>query len=120
MSAGVMLFLWIFWMVVLWVAYHKIFEVYYFNLGNGLMKEFLGTMFGGFLMTALTLYFWWVAAIIIILVGLSAMKKMDSKAPLVFAIIGAIIIAFVGIDYKNSMNENNVETSSIIGNLYEI
>lgn len=48
--------IWIIWLVVLLVFYHKVFTVYYFNLGSGLVKELFVAAILSSLMTGLTLY----------------------------------------------------------------
>lgn len=59
-------FIWIIWVIVLLVAYHKVFRVLYFDLGQALWKEFLTAGFIAIFMTAITIYLWWLTAIIII------------------------------------------------------
>ena len=44
MTSGVHMIVLIGWMIILLVLYHKIFEVYYFDLEHGLLKE-LGVSF---------------------------------------------------------------------------
>lgn len=44
MTSGVHMIVLVGWMIILLVLYHKIFEVYYFDLGHGLLKE-LGVSF---------------------------------------------------------------------------
>ena len=88
--------MWIAWTIALLIVYHKIFEVYYFSLGNGLFKELITAGFIGLIMTALTFYLWWLTAIIIILIGVAAVGKTNSKAPLIIAVVVAIIISIIG------------------------
>jgi len=47
--------------IIGWVLYHKIFNVYYFDLSNGLFKEFISSALFGFAMASLTITYWWVA-----------------------------------------------------------
>ena len=93
MASGVYLILWIFWFVALLVLYHKVFTVYYFSLSHGLMKELVTSAFLGLIMTAITLYLWYVSAIIILVIGLSVMGKIHNKLALIVAVILAIVIA---------------------------
>jgi len=118
MAGGVVLGLWIFWSIALLVLYHKVFAVYYFDLGQGIMKELVMSCILGLIMVAVTLAFWYIAAAIVVLFGLGMMKKMDSKVPLVIAVIVAIIICVVGITLKSDSDAgeaqaaNNVNYSS--------
>ena len=97
MSESVLAILWLGWTIALLILYHKVFSVYYFNLSRGLMKEIIGACFLGGIMTGVTLSCWYVSAIIIIIIGLSVSGKMKSKAPVIVAIICAIIVSFMGV-----------------------
>ncbi len=101
MTGGVILGLWIFWSIALLVLYHKVFAVYYFNLGQGIMKELVMSCILGLIMAIVTVAFWYIAAAVIVLFGLGMMKKMDSKIPLVIAVIAAVIVCVVGISLKS-------------------
>lgn len=85
------------WAIALLILYHTVFEVYYFNASVGLLKELIGAFILGIIMTALTLYFWWLTAIIVILVGLANMGKTGNKMHLIISIVIAVIIAILGI-----------------------
>jgi hypothetical protein len=99
---GILGIIWLFWIVALLVFYHKVFTVYYFSLGNAIMKELLIAAFIGGIMTLLTLSLWWLTAIIIIIVGLVNMGKSGNKSHIVVAIILAILISIFGISYGGS------------------
>ncbi len=105
--SGIVLFLWIVFSIGVWVAYHKIFAVYYFSLSRGLMKELLLSAFLGALLTALTLYFWWVTVIILLLAGVGASGKTENpsgkKAIIAVFAVAAIVVAIVGISYKSQV-----------------
>lgn len=102
--SGIVVVLWIVFSIGVWITYHKIFTVYYFNLSQGLMKELILSAFLGGILTALTLYFWWVTAIILLLVGVGGSGKTENpsgkKAIMVVFAIAAIVVAIVGISYK--------------------
>jgi hypothetical protein len=87
--------LWLIWTIVFFVLYHTVFVVYYFDLGRGVLKELIGSAIIGAIMAALTLYLWWVTAIIVILVGVGNTAKSGSKAHIVIAIVFAIAIAVI-------------------------
>lgn len=65
-------------------------------------------------MTGLTLYFWWLTAIIIVIIGLGMYKKSSSSLPLIGCIILAVIIAVMGIRFQKGMKEGEeAETQNI-------
>lgn len=108
--SGIVAVLWIVFSIGVWIAYHKIFTVYYFSLSQGLMKELILSAFLGALLTALTLYFWWVTVIILLLVGVSVSGKTENpsgkKAIIVVFAVAAIVVAIVGINYKSQVNSD--------------
>ncbi len=116
MSSMVMLVLWIGFSIGAWVLYHKIFTVYYFSVTRGLMKELGTALIVGLMLTAITLYFWWLTAIIIVLAGYSVAGKVgdaDKKKKSITAfIIVAVIVAIVGIGVRSSADAPK-KTSSI-------
>ena len=92
---------WIMWMIALFVLYHKVVKVYYFNLGRGLIMELLWSGFIGAFMTMFTFMFWWLTAIIIIIIGLINMRKTNNKIYLIIAVVVAIFISIIGIGTNN-------------------
>lgn len=110
--SGIVTVLWIVFSIGVWVIYHKIFTVYYFNLSQGLMKELLLSAFAGLILTGLTLHFWWLTAIILLLVGVGVSGKTENpsgkKAIIVVFAIAAIAVAIVGISAKS---QNSSDTS---------
>lgn len=115
MSSGVHMIVLVGWMIALLVLYHKVFEVYYFDLGHGLLKELGVSFILGLIMTALTFYLWWLTAIIIIITGLSLKKKVANNAPLIIAIILAIIVTFMGISDRS--NNSGDDSTTDVGNI---
>lgn len=105
MSEGVLGVLWIFWTIAFLVLYHKVFTVYYFDLGKGLMKEIIASAIFGGIMALVTLALWYIVAVIIVLFGLIMKKKTESNVPLVLAVIAAIIMCVVGITAKSDGDE---------------
>ncbi|MBO5284049.1 MAG: hypothetical protein J6B43_13160 [Lachnospiraceae bacterium] len=112
MSGAVILVLWIVFSIGVLVLYHKIFTVYYFSLSQGLMKELMVAGMVGFGLTLITLYLWWLAALVILLTGLVAAGKTENpsgKKAIIFAFaVAAIVVAIVGI----SMRSNNKTDAS--------
>lgn len=92
------------YMIMGLVIYHAIFEIWYFNFGKALIGELLGALIFALIMTGLTLKFWWVTLIIIILIGLALSAKVGSptgkKIVLVAFAVVAIITAITGIRYN--------------------
>lgn len=106
-------FVWIAWIIALLVLYHKVFTVYYFNLGDGLLREFVTALILGLIMAGLTFYLWWLTAIIIIAIGFAAMGKLNSNTPLIIAVVLAIIVAILGISFRASIDEDNNSSSAM-------
>lgn len=106
-ASGIMTFLFIVYTVAAFILYHKCFTVYYTNALMGIGKELIIAAFCGGIMAAITISFWYVAAIIIIIAGLILSSKAGNKGPLVLCIIFAIIVAIAGI------NANSIDTASI-------
>lgn len=113
--SGIVTVLWIVFSIGVWVIYHKIFTVYYFNLSQGLMKELFLSAFVGMILTGLTLHFWWLTAIILLLVGFGASGKTENpsgkKAIIAVFVIAAIAVAIVGISAK-SQNSSDASGSA--------
>lgn len=65
--AGVLLVaVWIGWIVILITLYHKMFNVVYFSLMDGLLKELFVSALIGSVLTVLTVQFWWVVLILVV------------------------------------------------------
>lgn len=112
MTSGIHMIVLVGWMIALLVLYHKVFEVYYFDLGHGLLKELGVSFILGLIMTTLTFYLWWLTAIIIIIIGLSLKKKIANNAPLIIAIVLAIIVMFMGISDRNDDGSDGSTTNA--------
>lgn len=114
--SGIVVVLWIVFSIGVWIIYHKIFTVYYFNLSQGLMKELFLSAFLGMILAGLTLYFWWLTAIILLLVGFGVSGKAENpsgkKAIIVVFAIAAIVVAIVGINAKSQMKNPNADASA--------
>lgn len=108
MGESILSILWVVWTVALLILYHKVFAVYYFDLGNGLLKELVGAAILGAVMAALTITYWYVSAIIIIVIGLMVCGKVNNKIPLVIAVIFAVFIAIVGASVKTDTDTSSV------------
>lgn len=106
MSTSIGGILWIVFSVGVWVLYHKIFDVYYFNFSKGLVKELITSAFVGALLMSATLYLWWLSDIILIIAGIIVSGKTEDprkkKTIIIVFVIIAIIIALAGISAKSA------------------
>lgn len=118
---GVMVVLFIGYTIAVWVVYHKIFDVVYFDLKAGLGKELFGSIVGGLILSTLTLTFWWVVDIIIAIIAIIfavKLKKPEVKiTAVVLAIVIAVLISATGISFNKKQaekQENEDEYSYVI------
>lgn len=58
-----------------WYIYHKLFDVIYFNLFNGCLREIITSGFIGLFLTLLIIKFWYISIFIIVLVLIALFKK---------------------------------------------
>lgn len=105
MYAIVFMILWLIWTIVCFIAYHKIFSVYYFSLFYGLVKEIFFCSFAGALLSGLTIMISTPLAIGIIIVGFIVSRNLDStfarNACFAICVLLALIIFLSGRWYKN-------------------
>ncbi len=117
MSSGILGVIWLFYVIALLVLYHKVFEVYYFDLGHGILKEIVTACFLALLLTGITMKWWYIAVIIIVIVGLSCMGKVEDPGAKkmvagIFLVI-AIVIAIMGINVnKNADSDTEIQDSA--------
>lgn len=96
-----------------WVLYHKFFEVYYFDLGRGLLKELRTALIVGVILSTLTIFYWWIAAIVLVIAAISVSAKVDDSTLkggifIAFAVV-IIIISVIGINFRASYDAKNKE-----------
>ena len=72
------LFYWIFYSLILLVAYHKIFTVYYLDFSGGLLRELLISGLLGAVLAGLSILYWQFGVIVIVLLALIAIAKAES------------------------------------------
>lgn len=53
--------------IFVWIAYHKIFSVVYFDLSRGCITEIVFSLIGGIIVAYLIMNYWFIAVPIIIL-----------------------------------------------------
>lgn len=67
--------LWFGCSLAVWVVFHKLFRVVYFELFNGCLKEFITSGIIGAVLAGIIIRFWFVAVIVIFLFLFSLSKK---------------------------------------------
>lgn len=93
------LFYWIFYSLILLVAYHKIFTVYYLDFSGGLLRELLISGLLGAVLAGLSILYWQFGVIVIVLLALIAIAKAESAFAktviLIVAITGCIVVGII-------------------------
>lgn len=69
------IFGWIVCSILCWWLYHKLFNIYYFNVGSALLSEFIGAGFCGALLMMVLISFWYITVPVMILLVLAAIGK---------------------------------------------
>ena len=95
-------FIFIIWMIILFIVYHSIFTVYYFSLGNGLLREVVVIAALASVMTYITLSLWWIMTLVVLYFGYSSYKKSGKKKILIASIICALLFSAWANEAKNS------------------
>lgn len=82
------------------------------------MKELVIAAFGGMILAAITVKFWVLSAIIIIITGLVCRGKFDDPAAkntvLVIAIIIAIVISSLGIKVNKNQKQQDANNETTV------
>ena len=105
-------------MIALWVVYAVICMVLYwksivitFDFGRTLVSSIVFTLVASLLLMLGTIYFWKIAIVVIILIGLGFTTKASSGGGKIGIIIGAVIIGVVG---SHSRAKYSNETSDVV------
>lgn len=104
----------IFWTVVVLILYHKLFDVVYFNLINGIVKELVVSFIIAMVITSITIKLWWVTAIILVIAGILLSKKTLSKVPLVITIILAIVFSSLSGKLNEAIQNNSSNNTTYV------
>ncbi len=104
----------IFWTVVILILYHKLFDVVYFNLINGIVRELVVSFIIAMVITFITIKLWWVTAIILVIAGILLSKKTLSKAPLVITIILAIVFSALSGKLNEAIQNNSSNNTTYV------
>lgn len=91
--SGVCLVIFLFYMILGFVVYHKCFNVIYINLMKALKEEIIGCAIFAFIATWITVYFWPIAAIAIVTAGVSLASKVKNPSAKNIIIVVSVIFA---------------------------
>jgi len=116
---GVTLGIFIFYFIMCLVIYHSVFQVYYLDLQGGLMTEMVGSFIVSAILVALTLTYWPVAAIIIVICGLAFAARMEGTAKTVCIAVFIVIAIVVSVVGANSKKQKAQQNSTETGARYE-
>lgn len=114
-TAGIGVGLWAIYAIAIFIIYHKM-VVFYFDLGGAIKQSLVASVLGGAILMFLTLMYWKIAVVIILLLGIILAIKASSNtgrvAIIVTAAIFAIVVGVVG--YKMKLAEPATATSDQI------
>ncbi len=117
-GGAILIGMWIGYAILgLWI-YHKVFTVYYASASNGLMKELVYAAFFGFIMTFVTLHFWKISIVVLLILGLILTTKVEDKSKkitiiAVFIVI-SIFIGMLGKDINSTDTDDNTTSQTAI------
>ena len=97
---GTLIGVWIFWTIAAFIFLCK-------KHSGNIIGILLISSAWGFLLTWLTIKWWYIAVIIIIIIGLAVSANSNNKTALGVAVVLAIVIAVMGIHYKNGSNDDS-------------
>ena len=113
MTDNIYLFYVVVYMIIGLVIYHGIFTVWYFNISKACASELVGAFIFALIMTAVSLYYWWITCIIILLVGLGVSAKIGSPGGKgVVMIIAAVFAIYTGVAGYKLKHANDASNSS--------
>lgn len=113
LSTGATFAFWLFYTILILVAYHKLFAVVYFDTAKGLLREFIIAAIAGIILTGISLSKPIVGIVVIIIVALVGIAKAQSGGGKVVIVLLAIVACvIVGIVGRNVQKNMDVETST--------
>ncbi len=96
------------------IVYHRIFDVVYFDLGRGCMQEIIGCIFFSAIMTVISIVFWPIAVVILLVVAFVIYNKSKNVFLAALFVIFAIFTTITGIyAWKNGADNNKSNNNSI-------
>ncbi len=118
LSTGATFVFWLFYTVLILVAYHKLFAVVYFDTVKGLLKEFIIAAIVGIILTGISLSKPIVGIIVIIIVALIGIAKVQSgggKAVIVIlTIVACVIVGVVGLNVQKNMDDSENTEKEVV------
>lgn len=106
--------------VVLRILDRTIFEkVYFGNAGEQILSEIFKTFFLGFVLSVLTVYFWWIAVIAVLIVGaIVALTKAKGPGTRIYYfgifVVIAVVIGIIGFFAKKDITHNDDNETGIV------
>lgn len=118
MDTNIFFGIWIFYVIAILILYHKMFDVVYLDFFRGVMKELVFAAIGGMILAGITVKYWYVSAVIIIIVGLVCRAKVDDPdaktGVMVVVIIIAIVISVLGAKMSKNVKQKNVNNKTAV------
>lgn len=117
LSTGATFAFWLFYTILILVAYHKLFAVVYFDTAKGLLREFIIAAIAGIILTGISLSKPIVGIVVIIIVALIGMGKAQSGGGkvviVILAIVACVIVGIVGRNVQKNMDDNEKNEQEI-------
>ena len=114
LTGGTMIALWVVYAVICMVLYWKSIVIT-FDFGRTLVSSIVFTLVASLLLMLGTIYFWKIAIVVIILIGLGFTTKASSGGGKIGIIIGAVILAvIIGVVGSHSRAKYSNETSDVV------
>lgn len=83
------------YMILLLVLYHTVFSVVYFDLHQGIKNELIKAAMISFFLAAFTVWLWWLAVIVLLIIGLVCASKVQSGGGKITVIAVFIVLAII-------------------------
>lgn len=103
------------YMILLLVLYHTVFSVVYFDLHQGIKNELIKSAMISFFLAAFTVWLWWLAVIVLLIIGLVCASKVQSGGGKITVIavfiVLAIIVGAAGKDFHRVTPEKGEHTT---------
>lgn len=111
--------------IVLIILDRMVFKTIYFgNVGQQMLTEFFKALFVGFILSIITISFWWIAVIVILIAGLiiafTKAKRPAQRAGFfgIFVVL-AIVVGIVGYNAKKDITGDDKKQTSCVEQIME-
>lgn len=94
------------------LAYHALFDIWYLDFKKALIKEIFGAFLFSALMTGITLKYWFVSVVIILVMGVALSAKCARKQLKIIIMAAAVIFALIVVSQARNFNKNNEVNNS--------